>query len=100
MSGGPLPDGTRAATELISTAPLDEPGGDVVACGPDDTAVLVYTSGTTGKPKGAELTHFQLYMNSTVAGGLFGALIRVVCGILAVVVLVILIYRMKKKAPR
>jgi long-chain acyl-CoA synthetase len=72
MSDGPLPDGTRAATELISTEPLDEPGGDVVARGPDDTAVLVYTSGTTGKPKGAELTHFQLYMNSTVAGGLFG----------------------------
>jgi long-chain acyl-CoA synthetase len=34
--------------------------------------VLVYTSGTTGKPKGAELTHFQLYMNCTVAGELFG----------------------------
>ncbi len=34
--------------------------------------MLVYTSGTTGKPKGAELTHFQLYMNCTVAGGLFG----------------------------
>ena len=70
---GPLPDGTRPVTELISTAPLDEPGGDVEARGPDDTAVLVYTSGTTGKPKGAELTHFQLYMNCTVAGGLFGA---------------------------
>ncbi|MCU1672695.1 MAG: AMP-dependent synthetase and ligase, partial [Frankiales bacterium] len=28
-------------------------------------------SGTTGKPKGAELTHFQLYMNCTVAGELF-----------------------------
>ena len=69
---GPLPDGTRPVTELISTAPLDEPGGDVEARGPDDTAVLVYTSGTTGKPKGAELTHFQLYMNCTVAGGLFG----------------------------
>jgi len=69
----PLPEGTRPVTELISTAPLDEPGGDVVACAPDDTAVLVYTSGTTGKPKGAELTHFQLYMNCTVAGGLFGA---------------------------
>ena len=69
----PLPEGTRPVTELISTAPLDEPGGDVVARGPDDTAVLVYTSGTTGKPKGAELTHFQLYMNCTVAGGLFGA---------------------------
>ena len=70
---GALPEGARPVTELISTAPLDEPGGDVVARGPDDTAVLVYTSGTTGKPKGAELTHFQLYMNCTVAGGLFGA---------------------------
>lgn len=31
---------------------------------PNDTAVLLYTSGTTGKPKGVQLTHFQLYMNS------------------------------------
>src|SRR6266702_2026064 len=68
----PLPDGTRSALALISSAPLEEPGGDVAARDPDDTAVLVYTSGTTGRPKGAELTHFQLYMNSTVAGGLFG----------------------------
>ena len=72
MGSGPLPDGSRSALELFSPAPLDEPGGDVEARGPDDTAVLVYTSGTTGKPKGAELTHFQLYMNCTVAGGLFG----------------------------
>ena len=72
MGSGPLPEGTRSALELFSPAPLDEPGGDVTTRSPDDTAVLVYTSGTTGKPKGAELTHFQLYMNSTVAGGLFG----------------------------
>jgi len=73
MGTGAPPGGARPALELISAAPLDEPGGEVAARGPDDTAVLVYTSGTTGKPKGAELTHFQLYMNCTVAGGLFGA---------------------------
>src|SRR5580704_8176552 len=64
MGPGPLPDGTRAFSELFGAVPLDEPGG--VPRAPDDTAVLVYTSGTTGKPKGAELTHFQLYMNSTI----------------------------------
>jgi long-chain acyl-CoA synthetase len=70
MGPGPLPDGTRPFSELFGATPLDEPGG--VPRAPDDTAVLVYTSGTTGRPKGAELTHFQLYMNSTIAGGLFG----------------------------
>jgi acyl-CoA synthetase (AMP-forming)/AMP-acid ligase II len=38
---------------------------------PTDTAVIVYTSGTTGQPKGAELTHIQLYMNADIPGRLF-----------------------------
>jgi long-chain acyl-CoA synthetase len=32
----------------------------------DDTAVVLYTSGTTGKPKGAELTHGNLISNVEV----------------------------------
>ncbi|MEJ7715573.1 MAG: AMP-binding protein [Thermoleophilaceae bacterium] len=37
-----------------------------------DTAVILYTSGTTGQPKGAELTHANLYKNCTVAADHLG----------------------------
>ncbi|MSP24873.1 MAG: long-chain fatty acid--CoA ligase [Myxococcales bacterium] len=33
----------------------------------DDTAVLLYTSGTTGRSKGAMLTHFNLFYNAEAA---------------------------------
>ncbi len=34
----------------------------------NDTAVILYTSGTTGKPKGAELTHLNLSRNCQISG--------------------------------
>jgi long-chain acyl-CoA synthetase len=37
-----------------------------------DTAVILYTSGTTGTPKGAELTHDNLLRNAQVSLRLFG----------------------------
>ncbi|MBC2931725.1 long-chain fatty acid--CoA ligase [Nocardioides sp. zg-1228] len=39
----------------------------------DDTAVILYTSGTTGQPKGAELTHRNMISNALVSDALFGA---------------------------
>jgi len=37
---------------------------DTVQTMPDDTAIILYTSGTTGAPKGAELTHFNMFFNA------------------------------------
>ncbi|MET7663062.1 long-chain fatty acid--CoA ligase [Streptomyces sp. NPDC005463] len=39
----------------------------------DDTAVVLYTSGTTGRPKGAELRHRNVYDNALTGIDLFAA---------------------------
>jgi long-chain acyl-CoA synthetase len=64
-----LPVG-RAFEELLA-GPYDKSPG-MEQTEPGDTAAIVYTSGTTGRPKGAELSHFQLYMNAETPGRLFG----------------------------
>lgn len=46
---------------------------DTVATDEDDTAVILYTSGTTGQPKGAELRHRNMRDNALVSRDLFGA---------------------------
>ncbi len=56
--GGDLPEGTRDFAELLQGVPRL----DMAQTSADDTAVLLYTSGTTGRPKGAELSHFNLFM--------------------------------------
>jgi long-chain acyl-CoA synthetase len=41
------------------------------ATDPSDTAVILYTSGTTGQPKGAELTHANMVLNALTCNRLF-----------------------------
>jgi long-chain acyl-CoA synthetase len=55
------PEGVHNFTALVASS---EPTHEPVATMPDDTAVVLYTSGTTGKPKGAELTHFNMFYNA------------------------------------
>ncbi len=55
-------DGADTVASLASAPPLDALHPTL----PTDTAVILYTSGTTGKPKGAELTHSNLYINCAV----------------------------------
>jgi long-chain acyl-CoA synthetase len=65
---GELPPRRHTLASLYADRAFD----DVVATSSEDTAVLLYTSGTTGRPKGAELTHLQLLMNANTSGALFG----------------------------
>jgi len=70
----PTPDmpssipGCQSFGELVGKM---SPEFDIINTNADDTAVIVYTSGTTGHPKGAELTHSGLVMNAMVCKELF-----------------------------
>jgi long-chain acyl-CoA synthetase len=57
-------DGGDATLERIDTMALSAtPIESIVPTDPEDTAVILYTSGTTGTPKGAEISHLNVTMN-------------------------------------
>jgi long-chain acyl-CoA synthetase len=54
-------ENTHWFTSLLEEAP-DKP--EQVKIGGDDTSVLMYTGGTTGRSKGAQLTHKNIFVNA------------------------------------
>ena len=75
--GGTLPEGLRvlsmkpqAGAETVAdwlAAARDDPPPPVHESAPDDLATLVYTSGTTGRPKGVMLSHRNILVDAYAA---------------------------------
>ncbi|MFL6253557.1 MAG: long-chain-fatty-acid--CoA ligase [Pyrinomonadaceae bacterium] len=62
----PEVEGTRRLTDLLAS--VEEPDLPSVDIDPEDVAVLQYTGGTTGVPKGAMLTHYNIFANVIQTG--------------------------------
>jgi long-chain acyl-CoA synthetase len=61
-------EGTETMAQAMASQPAEFESAATEAT---DTAVILYTSGTTGQPKGAELSHSNMVMNALTCNRLF-----------------------------
>lgn len=66
--GAPPIEAVSTLTDLIADQPEQFAAQPTR---PDDTAVILYTSGTTGQSKGAELTHLNMFLNAATTREIF-----------------------------
>ncbi|HOK89047.1 MAG TPA: AMP-binding protein [Candidatus Hydrogenedentes bacterium] len=69
LSSLSLPDGDSFNTLMASSPPADRLPRPT---NPEDTAEIVYTAAMSGWPMGAELTHANLFLNTSICGRLQG----------------------------
>nr|MBC7245157.1 long-chain fatty acid--CoA ligase [Chloroflexota bacterium] len=61
--GKQAPPGWKRFADLLESG---QPDFDTVQTRSDDTAVILYTAGAMGYPRGAELTHFNMFYNAAL----------------------------------
>jgi long-chain acyl-CoA synthetase len=73
ITATPGADSPIDGAETLHSAVAAQPSTfETVVTEPNDTAVILYTSGTTGQPKGAELSHANLLLNALTCNRQFG----------------------------
>ena len=74
ITADPAAESPIEGAETMGRAMAQQPPTfDTVETDDEDTAVILYTSGTTGQPKGAELRHRNMRDNALIGKELFGA---------------------------